>query len=64
VRLYNKGNRMAEKGQYESAGKLFSRAIRVNRFFPEAYYNRAIVKSRLKDYRGAKNIQGRGPDKD
>src|SRR5882724_10032208 len=53
VTIYNKGNGMMEKGNYKKALQLFSRAIRLDRFFPEAYYNRAWVKAKLGDYAGA-----------
>ena len=53
ARFDNKANKIALRGDYEMAIKLFSEAIRLDRFFHEAYYNRAIAKSKLKDYEGA-----------
>src|SRR6188474_3418031 len=53
VRIYNKGNKILHEGNYEKAIKLFSMAIKLDRIFPEAYYNRAIAKSELKNYREA-----------
>src|SRR5258706_1708439 len=53
IRYYNRGVRMAKRGDYQRSKLLFSKAIRENWFFTEAYYNRALAESKLSDYSSA-----------
>src|SRR3981081_3687995 len=55
IRYYNKGVRRAVNGNYEKAKAFFSRAIRLDPTLTEAWFNRALAKSKLKDYNGAVN---------
>jgi tetratricopeptide (TPR) repeat protein len=48
--LNSRGFRQAKKGNYTAAIALFSQAIGANSFYTDAYYNRALAYSKLKDY--------------
>ena len=55
-KLFNRGLKAFEKGDYESAVKSFSKFIKRypnNADIKTAYYNRALSKSKLKDLNGA-----------
>ena len=53
IRLYNKGVRQAEKGNYETAKRFFTKALEQDHIMSSAYYNRGLSKSNLKEYESA-----------
>jgi tetratricopeptide (TPR) repeat protein len=53
AKLNSQGFRQAKKGNYSRAIELFTQAIKANEFFTDAYYNRALAYSRLKQYEQA-----------
>src|ERR1700755_2755904 len=48
-----RGFRQACRGNYIKAIKLFTKAIRQDDGFTDAYYNRALAFSKIKNYSGA-----------
>src|SRR6185503_4827268 len=48
--INSKGFRQAKKGNYARAVELFSRALELNPYYTEAWYNRALAQSKLKEY--------------
>lgn len=52
--LYNhEGLEVLKEKEYKKAIELFNESIKHNKLYAEAYYNRGVAKSRLKDYKGA-----------
>ena len=58
---FNKGNLLAETGDYTSALMAYNKAIEIKPDFGEAYYNRGYVYFRLGDHdRGVENLSKAG----
>jgi len=53
IRQYNKGVKWAAKINYQKAIGFFTKAIQSDPVLTEAYFNRALAKSKLADYHGA-----------
>ena len=47
---FDRGFDKGEKGDHNGAISDFTKAIKINPEYPEAYYNRGVAKRKLKDY--------------
>ena len=48
--LINKGVRQANKGNYAKAIELFTQALEADPYYSDAWYNRALIRSYLREY--------------
>jgi len=48
--INSKGFRQAKKGNYATAIKFFTKAVQIDQYFTDAWYNRALAYSKLKEY--------------
>ena len=53
VKMYIQANEMVKQGEYKEAIKAYNRVIALDRGFTNAYYNRGVVRIRLKEFQEA-----------